>query len=95
MSRFSIALLAGVAAIFGATAQAAPLMSAAPGFGTGVEQVRTVCNDSGRCVDKPERRAVVQPNRGTVNRAYNSYNYDRGPSFAAPVEHFLSPLSPF
>jgi hypothetical protein len=50
MTRFAIPLLAGSAALFAAGgAQAAPLMPVVPTVNAGLENVRLVCNQWGRC----------------------------------------------
>lgn len=69
MSKLIIALVAGTAALFASSAGAAPLSQTIPLHDGGLEKVRTVCDQSGRCWR--ERGA----HRRSVQR--ESYGYDR------------------
>ena len=87
MRHFTVALLAGAGAILASGAIAAPMTNGVSGVKTGsdIEQVRTVCDESGRCYrSRGARRVVVRedsyaysPRREYRERRY--YN-DDGPS---------------
>jgi hypothetical protein len=81
MKKISIALLAGAGVLFANSAMAAGVFSNdATYFGMNqpnVEQVRMVCDDSGRCYRSRESRRVV------IQQGYDdSYNY-------APREQYI------
>ena len=66
MKKLAVSLLAGAAALVAASsAQAAPLSPATPTLDNGIENVRMVCNEWGRCWREPGRRVIID----------NSYNY--------------------
>jgi hypothetical protein len=74
MRKISIALLAGAGVLFANSAMAADMFTNdTMYFGTNqpsVEQVRTVCDDSGRCYrSRGSRRVVIQREYG------DSYDY--------------------
>lgn len=84
MRHFTIALLTGAGALLASSAIAAPMTSGIPGAKTGsdVEQVRTVCDESGRCYrSRGARRVIVDdsyayaPRRHYRDRGY----YNDGP----------------
>ena len=72
MTKFSVSLLAGAAAVFAAgSTQAAPLVPSAPAADDGIQNVRMVCNEWGRCWQTRGPRYYY----GDAYRNYNSYNY--------------------
>lgn len=67
MNKLAVSLLAGAAALVAGSAQAAPLMPVAPDADNGIENVRMVCNEYGRCWrDRGSRRVIIER---------DSYNY--------------------
>jgi hypothetical protein len=97
MKNAVISLAIGAAALFASGANAAPLSN---GLTTlpenGVQNVRLVCDDSGRCYRTPgARRVIVQPEYGdTYNYApryierrgyYDRGYYNDGPSVGIGV----------
>ena len=77
MKKFTIALAIGASAVFSTAASAAPLsngLSIAPE--NNVENVRLVCDQSGRCIRTRGGQRVV------IQRDYDSYNY-------APRERYV------
>ena len=94
MTKFAVPLLAGAATLFAAgSVQAAPLMPMAPTVDAGVENVRLVCNEWGRCWRTGPRYYYGD------SYGYNSYNYYEpryrrhygygpGVQFNAPGVHF-------
>jgi hypothetical protein len=69
VSKLIIALVAGTAALFATGAGAAPFSQTIPLHDGGLEKVRTVCDQSGRCWrERGARRMHVQR---------ESYGYDR------------------
>ena len=95
MTKFAVPLLAGVATLFAAgSVQAAPLVPTAPAVSSGIENVRVVCNEWGRCFRTGGPRYYYGDRYG-----YNSYNYygpryrrhygyGPGVQFNAPGVHF-------
>jgi hypothetical protein len=70
MNKLSISLLVGAAALFASSAQAAPLTNGTPSIANGVENVRMVCNENGRCWrERRGSRTVI------IERERDSYNY--------------------
>ena len=69
MSKLIIALVAGTTALFASSAIAAPLNPSATGVGNGVEKVRMVCDQSGRCWRERGERRMIQR---------DGYGYDQG-----------------
>jgi len=98
MTKLAVSLLAGAGALFVASAaQAAPLMPAAPSADNGVENVRLVCNEWGRCWRTPGPRRYYGDAYNSYNSydSYNSYepryyrrHYGPGVQFNAPGVHF-------
>lgn len=94
MIKFAVPLLAGATTLFAAgSVQAAPLMPMAPSLDAGVENVRLVCNEWGRCWRTGPRTYYGD------SYGYNSYNYYQpryrrhygygpGVQFNAPGVHF-------
>ncbi|MDQ8730343.1 hypothetical protein [Bradyrhizobium sp. LHD-71] len=88
MMKFAVPILAGAAALVAGSAQAAPLSPTAPGFDNGIENVRTVCDEYGRCWrDRGSRRTIIE--RDSYNYygpRYRDRHYRRGPGvhFDAP-----------
>lgn len=69
MSKLIIALVAGTSALFAGGAIAAPLNPTTTRIDNGVENVRTVCDQFGRCWRERGQRRMIQR---------ESYGYDRG-----------------
>jgi hypothetical protein len=70
MNKLSVSLLVGAAALFASAAQAAPLTNGMPSIASGVENVRMVCNENGRCWrERRGSRTVI------IERDRDSYNY--------------------
>jgi hypothetical protein len=70
VSKLIIALVAGTSALFATGAIAAPLNPTTTGVDNGVEKVRMVCDQAGRCWrERGPRRVIIQR---------DSYGYDRG-----------------
>lgn len=92
MTKLAVSLLAGTAALFVAGgAQAAPLVPATSVVDDGIEKVRLVCNEWGRCW----RTGGPRYYRDTYNYYEPSYGYRRhhygygpGVQFNAPGVHF-------
>ena len=96
MTKFSVSVLAGTAALFAAgSAQAAPLVPTARVVDDGIQNVRMVCNEWGRCWQTRGPRYY----HGDAYRSYDSYNYyaprhrrhygyGPGVQFNAPGVHF-------
>ena len=73
MKNLMVSLAAGAAALFVTGASAAPLNPTTMPVDNGVENVRMVCDQFGRCWrERGQRRVMIQRD------SYNSYNYDRG-----------------
>lgn len=63
MKHFTVALLAGAGALLASSAIAAPVSNSISGAraGSDIEQVRMVCDESGRCYrSRGARRVIVQ-----------------------------------
>jgi hypothetical protein len=90
MNKLAVLLLAGAGALVAGSAQAAPLSPAAPALDNGIENVRMVCNENGRCWrERGSRRVIIE--RDSYNyyeprRSYRRHYHDRGPGvqFNAP-----------
>lgn len=90
MNKLAIPLLAGAAALFAGSAQAAPLNPTAPVVDNGVENVRMVCNEWGRCWrERGSRRVIIE--RDSYNYyepryRHRHHRHDHGPGvrFDAP-----------
>ena len=73
MKNLMVSLAVGTAALFVSGANAAPLSPTTTHIDNGIENVRMVCDQSGRCWrERGPRRVIIQGD------GYNSYNYDRG-----------------
>jgi|SRR5687768_2216982 hypothetical protein len=87
MNKLLISLLAGAGALVATSAQAAPLSPVAPVLDNGVENVRLVCDQFGRCWRQRGPRVVY----------HDSYNYYGGPRYGyrhydrGPGVHFNAP----
>jgi len=94
MTKLAVSLLAGAAALVAvSSAQAAPLSPATPTLDNGIENVRMVCNDWGRCWREPGRRVIIGDSYNYYGGDYRYYggpryyrHYDRGPGV-----HFNAP----
>jgi hypothetical protein len=83
MNKLAASLAVGVATLFVGSAQAAPLMPTAPVVDNGIENVRLVCDQWGRCWRE----------RG-YRRAYGYYAPDYGyrrPYYRQPGVYFGAP----
>ena len=80
MNKILISLLAGAGALVATSAQAAPLSPVAPVIDNGVENVRLVCNEWGRCWRQRGPRIVYG----------DSYNYYGGyaPRYGYGYRHY-------
>jgi hypothetical protein len=83
MNKLLISLLAGAGALVATSAQAAPISPVAPALDSGVENVRLVCNEFGRCWNTRGPRYVYG----------DSYNYygDYGPRYRHGYRHYREP----
>lgn len=86
MNKLLISLLAGAGALVATGAQAAPLSPVAPVIDSGVENVRMVCNEYGRCWRERGPRYVYRDSYNYYGPRYGYRHYDRGPGvrFNAP-----------
>jgi hypothetical protein len=87
VNKFLISLLAGAGALVATSAQAAPLSPVAPVIDSGVENVRMVCNEFGRCWRERGPRYVYRD-------SYNYYGYApryRYRHHHGPGVHFNAP----
>jgi hypothetical protein len=90
MNKLAVLLLAGAGALVAGSAQAAPLSPVAPALDNGIENVRMVCNENGRCWrERGSRRVIIE--RDSYNyyeprRSYRRHYHDHGPGvqFNAP-----------
>jgi hypothetical protein len=97
MNKLAVSLLIGAGALFVAgTAQAAPLAPTAPVVDDGIENVRLVCNEWGRCWQTRGPRHYYGDSYNSYN-SYNSYepsyryrrhHYGPGVQFNAPGVQF-------
>jgi hypothetical protein len=69
MNKLTFSLLVGAATLFVSTAQAAPLTNGTPSIANGVENVRMVCNENGRCWRERRGDRIVIRNRDSYNYA--------------------------
>ena len=75
MRKFIIPLAIGASALFATAASAAPLSTGLTVMpDNGIENVRMVCDDFGRCYRDRSRRVVIQRSYGD---SYNYYPRDR------------------
>jgi hypothetical protein len=86
MNKLTVSLLIGAAALAVSSAQAAPLTNGAPILENGVQNVRMVCNEYGRCWrERGQRTVIIERNRDSYNYApreryiERGYHHDRGP----------------
>jgi hypothetical protein len=87
MNKVLISLLAGAGALVATSAQAAPLSPVAPMIDSGVENVRMVCDQFGRCWRERGPRYVYRDSYNYYEpRRYRHYrHHDRpGVQFNAP-----------
>ena len=101
MKKLAISLLAGAAALVAGSAQAAPLSPMTPTLDNGIENVRMVCDESGRCWrERGQRRVIIQ--RDSYNYYEPSYvqrrqgyydqgHYDQGYHNQGPGVQFNAP----
>jgi len=92
MSKVMISLALGASALFATAASAAPPSNGVVAMpDNGIEQVRMVCNEYGRCWQQRGRRVIVEDSYGYAPREryierrgyYDGYEggyYNRGPS---------------
>ena len=83
MSKLIIALVAGTTALFASSAIAAPLNPTTTGVDNGVEKVRMVCDQAGRCWrERGSRRHVIQRESYGYDRRHRPHrrHHDRGPA---------------
>ena len=81
MSKLIIALVAGTSALFASSAIAAPLNPTTTAIDNGVENVRMVCDQSGRCWrERGARRVIIQRESYGYDRRRRHHDHDRGPS---------------
>jgi hypothetical protein len=80
MNKLAASLAVGAATLFVSTADAAPLMPVAPAIDNGVENVRLVCNEWGRCW------RVRGPRYG-YRGSYGYYAPDYGYGYRRPYYH--------
>ena len=78
MSKLIIALVAGTSALFASSAIAAPLSPMTTPIDNGVENVRMVCDQFGRCWRERGQRRMIQRESYGYDRGRESYGYDRG-----------------
>ena len=89
MNKVLISLLAGAGALIATSAQAAPLSPVAPVIDSGVENVRLVCDEYGRCFRQRGPRYIYRDSYnyyGGYGPQYGYRHYDRGPGV-----HFNAP----
>ncbi len=76
MNKLAVLLLAGAGALVAGSAQAAPLSPVAPALDNGIENVRMVCNENGRCWrERGSRRVIIE--RDSYNYVEPRYRYRR------------------
>jgi hypothetical protein len=76
MNKLVISLLAVAGALVAGSAQAAPLSPVAPALDNGIENVRMVCDEYGRCWrERGQRRVIIQ--RDSYNYVEPRYGYRR------------------
>lgn len=86
MNKIMISLIAGAGALVATGAQAAPLSPVAPVIDSGVENVRMVCNEFGRCWRERGPRAYYRDSYNYYGPRYGHRHYHRGPGV-----HFNAP----
>ncbi len=90
MNKTSIILALGAAALFGASASAAPLTNGVAFVpDNGIENVRLICNEYGRCYRERPRRVIIResyaPRDRYIERREYGRGYDRGPGIGIGV----------
>ena len=76
MNKLAISLAIGAGALFATAASAAPLSVGAVASDSNIQNVRMVCDESGRCWrQRSERRVIVRDSYGYAPR---ERYYDRG-----------------
>jgi hypothetical protein len=93
MNKVMISLALGASALFATAASAAPLSNGVVAMpNNGIEQVRMVCNENGRCWQQRGRRVIVEDSYGYAPREryerrgyYDGGYYDNGPSVGIGV----------
>jgi len=81
VSKLIIALVAGTSALFANSAIAAPLNPTTTAVDNGVENVRMVCDQSGRCWrERGARRVIIQRESYGYDRRRRHHDHDRSPS---------------
>ena len=80
MSKLIIALVAGTSALFTSGAIAAPLNPTTTRIDNGMENVRMVCDQFGRCWRERGQRRMMQQEGYGYDRGYG-YGYDRRPHY--------------
>ena len=94
MKTVIMAIALGAGAVFGTAASAAPLTNGLAVMpDNGIENVRMVCNESGRCWrERGARRVIVEDSYGYApreryieRRGYNDGYYNSGPSVGIGV----------
>ena len=92
MRRIIVSLAIGASALFATAASAAPIASGiAVVPDNGIENVRMVCDQYGRCWQSGRRRVVIQdsydyaPRRRYIERRGYYDGYDRGPGVGIGV----------
>ena len=78
MNKLTVSVLVGAATLFTGIAQAAPLTNGTPAFDNGVQNVRMVCNENGRCWRERRERTVIIQNRDSYNYAPRERYIERG-----------------
>jgi hypothetical protein len=91
MTKLAISLLAGAAALVAGGAQAAPLSPVAPVLDNGVENVRLVCNEFGRCWNTRGPRYVDSYNYYEPRYGYGGYGYGGRHYHSRPGVYFNAP----
>ena len=94
MKKLIISVALGAGALFATAASAAPLANGVAVMpDNGIENVRMVCNEYGRCWREPSRRVIVEDSYGYAPREryierrgyYDGGYYDRGPGVGIGV----------
>jgi len=79
VSKLLIALVAGTSALFATGASAAPLYPETTRIDNGIENVRMVCDQFGRCWRARGERRMIQRESYGYDRGYGQgYGYDQG-----------------
>lgn len=78
MKNLVISLAAGAAVLFVGAANAAPLIQNRIVSDSGVENVRLVCDQFGRCYREPRRRVIIRDSYGYEPQGYARRGYYNG-----------------